>query len=886
MIKFTINGRTHEVSEGTRILEAASSVGIQIPTLCHDPRLNPSGVCRLCLVEIEGSSKPVPACRTEITSDMHIETHSAHIEKYRTDLLKMLHARYPQEVVEAFPEKELHRLFQHYVPRFEEPVTVKSSWKDTTHPYIRIDMSLCVDCHRCERICSEVQGQFVWNPIQRGFATTMTPEGRPTLLESGCVSCGACADTCPSGALIDKNVFMLGEPTSWTKTTCPYCGVGCEMMVGTRDQKIVTVKPSMDGPVNKGHLCVKGRYSHGFVGSGDRITEPMIRRDGAWQKVSWDEAYAFTASELKRISANYGASSVGVIGSARATNEDNYLTQKFTRVVLQTNNVDSCARVCHAPSAKALGNILGTGAATNAFDDIERATTIFICGANATENHPIVGARIKQAALRGAHLIVMDPRVIELAEYADIHLAVRPGANVALLNAMACTVIEEGLTDDEFILAHVSGYEKLREFLKDFTPEKIADQCGVDAATIRQAARLYATAKPAMCMHGLGMTEHTQGTDSVSGLINLALITGNMGKPGTGVNPLRGQNNVQGSAHMGCEPTHLTGYGTVDEGRTLFEATWKVSLPTDKGLNLMHMLDAAEKNQFKAMWIVGYDVYMTNPDTDFSRRAFENMELVVIQDMFMNETARLFGTVFLPCTSSFEKDGTFMNGERRVQRVRKAIEPCGQSKPDWLIICELAHAMGVREGFEFESAEDVWNEIRRVWKAGYGITYPKLEKGGIQWPCPTEDHPGTDILHRTTFPVGARAEVQMLPFSAPHYDARYPWTLITGRSLFHFNSGTMTGRSKNAQIKRPDYVEIAPTDAAQLGVQTGDTLRITSENGQAFVPAIVTDHVKHREVYATFQEPENLLNAVIGMERDDKTATPNYKVTQVRIEKV
>ncbi|HNJ73198.1 MAG TPA: molybdopterin-dependent oxidoreductase, partial [bacterium] len=385
-----------------------------------------------------------------------------------------------------------------------------------------------------------------------------------------------------------------------------------------------------------------------------------------------------------------------------------------------------------------MGNILGTGAATNAFDDIERATTIFICGANATENHPIVGARIKQAALRGAHLIVMDPRVIELAEYADIHLAVRPGANVALLNAMACTVIEEGLTDDEFILAHVSGYEKLREFLKDFTPEKIADQCGVDAATIRQAARLYATAKPAMCMHGLGMTEHTQGTDSVSGLINLALITGNMGKPGTGVNPLRGQNNVQGSAHMGCEPTHLTGYGTVDEGRTLFEATWKVSLPTDKGLNLMHMLDAAEKNQFKAMWIVGYDVYMTNPDTDFSRRAFENMELVVIQDMFMNETARLFGTVFLPCTSSFEKDGTFMNGERRVQRVRKAIEPYGQSKPDWLIICELAHAMGVREGFEFESAEDVWNEIRRVWKAGYGITYPKLEKGGIQWPCPTE----------------------------------------------------------------------------------------------------------------------------------------------------
>ncbi len=474
MFHAQINDQNHEFAEGFTVLQALRSVGVEVPTLCHDERLKPAGDCRMCLVQIAGWSHPVTACNTPLADGMAIVTHSPGLESERRSLLAMLADRYPPAAVHQFPDKPLHRYLHEYDLNHGCSGVPDPALLDDSHPYIRVDMSRCIDCYRCVRICGEVQGQFVWEVLNRGAATRIVPDSGSTLLESSCVSCGACVDTCPTGALEDKSILQFGVPTDWTKTTCPYCGTGCEMNVGTRAGRIVNITPAHDAPVNKGHLCVKGRYSYEFVYAGDRITSPMIRENGEWRSVSWDEAISFTAERLRQIVAERGPDSVGVLGSARATNEENYLAQKFARVALGTNNVDCCARVCHGPTAAAMKMTLGTGAATNSYDDIERARVILLCGANATENHPIVGARIKQAALHGAKLIVIDPRNIELAQYADIHLSLRPGTNVPLLNAMACAILEEGLCDETFLADRVSDVEEFREFTQQFTPEKVA----------------------------------------------------------------------------------------------------------------------------------------------------------------------------------------------------------------------------------------------------------------------------------------------------------------------------------------------------------------------------------------------------------------------------
>ena len=703
MLRVTINGQQHEFPTGLNILVALRQLCIEVPTLCHDDRIKPCGACRLCIVEIKGWKRHATACNTALTEGMDIQTHSPAVEDARRTLLQLLAQNYRAEATRHFPQKQFHRYLREYgITAAADTRRLASDsqfgiWdSDTSHPYIRVDMSQCVTCYRCVRICEEVQGQFVWRVWNRGAATQIRPDSGATLLASSCVSCGACVDTCPSGALEDKTVLALGVPTTWTRTTCPYCGVGCEMMVGANDNRIVQVRPALDAPVNKGHLCVKGRYAFGFTHAADRITEPMIREDGEWKKVSWSEAITFTAQNLQRIVQRYGPDSVGVLGSARGTNEENYLAQKFARIVLGTNNVDCCARVCHAPTAAAMKAMLGTGAATNSFDDIERARGFLLCGTNATENHPIVGARIKQAVLRGAKLIVIDPREIELARYSDIHLPLKPGTNVPLLNAIACAIVDEKLFDEAALGERVAGWEDFQTFIRTFAPEKVASLCGVDARLIREAARLYATAKPAMCFHGLGMTEHVQGTEGVMCLVNLALLTDNFGKPGSGVNPLRGQNNVQGSAHMGCEPHNLTGYVGLDEGRALFENVWRAPVPTSKGLNLMQMIDAANDGSLKALWAIGYDVALTNPNAHDTTRSLKSLEFVIVQDMFLNEVARECGSVFLPVASSFERDGTFMNSERRVQRVRKAIDPPGQAKADWGIILRPGSRDGQR----------------------------------------------------------------------------------------------------------------------------------------------------------------------------------------------
>lgn len=887
MLRVQINNHSYQAKDGVTVLQALRSVGLNVPTLCHDERLKSCGDCRMCLVEIEGWSHPAAACVTPLAEGMVIETHTPALEDERRALLAMTAQHYPADAVKQFPDKPFHRYLRDY--SLDECCFGESDPNliDDSHPYIHVDMSQCIDCYRCVRICREVQGQFVWEVLHRGAETRIMPDSGTTLLESSCVSCGACVDTCPTGALEDQSILAFGVPTDWTKTTCPYCGTGCEMEAGTRNGQLIQIRPAMDAPVNKGHLCVKGRYAFNFVYADDRVTEPMIRENGEWKKVTWSEAARFTTEKLQSIAQQHGPDSIGVLGSARATNEENYLAQKFARVAIGTNNVDCCARVCHAPTATAMKMTLGTGAATNSYDDIEQAGLILVCGTNSTENHPIIGARIKQATLHGAKLIVIDPRRIELTDYADIHLQLKPGTNVPLLNAIACTIVEEKLYDEAFVQNRVAEWEEYCSFVHDYTPEKVAPICGVEAEAIRQAARLYATTEPAFCAHGLGMTEHTQGTEGVMCLVNLALITGNIGKRGAGVNPMRGQNNVQGSAHMGCEPGNLTGYVSIADGRELFENMWQAPVPTNQGLNLMRMMDAAADEKLKALWAIGYDILLTNADVHATRRALQNLDVVVVQDMFLNETAREFGHVFLPAASSFEKDGTFMNAERRVQRIRKTISPIGNSKSDWEIICDVARAMGKGEHFKFESAEDIWNEVRQVWKAGSGISYARIEQAGLQWPCPSEGHPGTEVLHSETFPIGKKAILRRVEFHATQEatNTEYPFLLVTGRTLHQFNAGTMTMRTKNNVLRPFDWLDISAEDAKRLNIFDGDCVRVQSRYGEAMLPIKINSSVKSGELFTTFHTAEAFLNHVTSPYRDGYVGTPEYKVIAVNIVK-
>lgn len=890
MLNLRINGRSHEFARSVSILDACRSVGIDIPVLCHDERLKPCGACRICLVKVKGTPHETVSCMSPIADSMEIETHTSTLEDSRRMNLRMLARKYPASSFRDFPEKPFHRLARRYgLKENDFDGATNGNRVDDSHPYIRVDMSRCIDCYSCVRICDEVQGQFVWQVVDRGQQTRIMPDSFGKFGDSTCVSCGACADVCPSGALEDKSVLKQTEPINWTKTVCSYCGTGCEMNVGVSNGEIVQIKPAIEAPVSHGHLCVKGRYAFEFATSKDRITEPMIRKDGNWTEVSWEEALGFAADELKRIQQQYGKEAAAVLGSARATNEENYLAQKFARVVLETNNADCCARVCHTPSAAAMKMMLGTGAATNSFNDIEKARTIMICGANPTENHPIIGERIKQAAYRnGTKLIVVDPRKIELTKYAAIHLQLRPGTNVPLFNALAYAIVEEGLCDTGFVKERVDDFEEFKAFVHDYAPEKVEAICDVRAEDIRLAARLYATNRPSMSVHGLGMTEHIQGTESVMCLINLALITGNIGKPGTGVNPLRGQNNVQGAAHMGCDPGILTGSVSLEEGREHFEKIWQAEVPTGKGLNVLQMMDAAAADKLKALWVIGYDVLLSNANAAATERAFSQMEMVIVQDMFMNETAKKFGTVFLPASSSFERDGTFMNGERRVQLLRQVIKPKGKSRSDWEIIREMAKAMGKGDYFNFNCSEEIWDEIRAVWPASGGITYDRIDKAGLQWPCPDETHAGTRILHTDSFAKTKRAELRRIKYrpTSEIVSAEFPFLLVTGRNLYHFNAGTMTMRTDNAKIRPTDTLDVSQFDADELAISDGEIVRLKSAYGEASLPVRISHTVKRGELFASFHDPLIFLNRLTGPHRDRYVQAPEYKVTAVKIEKL
>ena len=843
----------------------------------------------MCIVSVKGRKQPVASCQTELTDGMEVETHSHEIESARKMYMQMLASDYPAEAVDAAPVKQFHGLASAYgLTAADFKGSRNGDLVDDSHVYINVDMSRCIDCFRCVRICGEVQGQFVWTVVNRGGQTSIVPDNGGKFSESSCVSCGACVDACPTGALEDKSVIENGFPDRWTKTVCPYCGTGCELSVGTKEDRIIQIKPAKDTPVSHGHLCVKGRYAFGFVDAVDRVTEPMIRRDGEWRTVTWEEAVGFASDEMKRLMNERGKESIAVLGSARATNEENYVTQKFVRTVLGTNNVDCCARVCHTPTAAAMKMMLGTGAATNSFADIEMTKSILIVGANPTENHPIPGARIKQAVLRGAKLVIVDPRKTELTKYADVHLQLKPGTNIPLLNSIGCAIIEEGLADEAFIAGRVDEFEEYKAFVSKYSPENVAELCGVDAADIRRAARIYASVKPAMSFHGLGVTEHLQGTEGVMCVVNLALLTGNIGKRGAGVNPLRGQNNVQGSAHMGCDPGVLTGGISLEEGRDRFEKVWGVPVPEAKGYNQLQMMDAALSGKLKALWAIGYDVFLSNANSHKTADSLKNLELVIIQDMFMNETAKRFGTVFFPVCSSFEKDGTFMNAERRIQLLRPAVTPRGSSRTDWEIVCDMARAMGHGEHFAFGSSEEIWNEVRAVWPNAGGITYDRINVQGLQWNCPTEDHPGTEFLHAESFSIGVKAALRRIEFRPTKeiVTAEFPLLLTTGRTLYHFNAGTMTERTPNLDLRPSDLLEMSRTDAKALGLADGETVLLKSAHGEARIPVHVNDSMNRGELFATFHSPEVFLNYVTSPVRDRFVLAPEFKVTAVRVEKL
>jgi formate dehydrogenase major subunit len=817
-----------------------------------------------------------------VSDGLRLRVATAGLTAFRRTTLELLARHVDPAVAARLPEKPLHAILRDFA--IEATGTAVGAAVDDSHPLLRVDLSQCVACLRCVSVCEDLQGQSVWHLFGRGETSRIGWDRGEQFAGSSCVACGACTDACPTGALVDSRRLTEAPPTDWVRTTCAYCGVGCELEAGVRDGRVIAARPVADAPVSKGHLCVKGRYGFDFGAAGDRVTTPLLRHGREWRRATWEEAIGAAGGGLRRIIAAHGPDAVGVLASARATHEETFLTQKFARLAIGTNNVDCCARVCHTPTAAAMKRMLGTGAATNSFDDIERAGTILVAGANPTANHPVVGARLKQQVRRGARLVVIDPRRTELAGLADVHLQLRPGTDVPLLNAIAHEIITNGWLATDFLATRVEGLEALREFLGQYPVERAAGVCGVPAAAIRAAARLYATAGPAMAFHGLGITEHLQGTETVMALVNLALLTGNLGRPGSGINPLRGQNNVQGAAIMGCDPEHLAGGRPLPEARAAFEAEWGATLPAGRGLNLLEMVDAAETGRLKALYVVGYDVLLTLANTHRTRAALAQLELVIVQDPYLTETARELGHVFLPVAVSFEKDGTFMNAERRVQRVRRAVDPPPGVPTDLEVIARLGAAVGTP--LPAASAEAVWDEVRRLWPAVAGISYARLEAGGLQWPCPDERHPGTSLLHGQGFPGRARARLECVEWSpTPEVTSPdYPMLLTTGRDLYAFNAGTMTSRTAVGSLRPADTLDISPADARALGLADGGIVRLTSRYGATTLPLRLDDRVREGQLFATFHSPAQWVNRVTSDVRDRVTGAPEYKVTAVRIE--
>ena len=867
-----------------------------VPTLCDAPQLEPYGACRVCSVEValqaDGPRRVVASCHTPLAAGMHVFTESSKVRKLRRNIVELVLSDHPLDCLtcEVNGNCELQTVAAKVgvrQVRYPAGANHLDRKKDLSHPYMTSDLSKCINCSRCVRACDEVQGQHVLSMHGRGFNARIIKGLDQSFMDSTCVSCGACSQACPTSAISDVFQSKSIEATKKTRTVCTYCGVGCNLNVATKGREVLSIQAPADSEVNHSHTCLKGRFAFKFVNHRDRLRTPLIRYNGHFTEATWEEAYDHIVANLTRIKEEHGGQAIAGISSARCTNEENYLMQKFMRAVMGNNNIDCCARVCHSPTAHGMQQSFGTGAATNSIEDLEHTACILVIGANPTEGHPVTGSKIKQRAMKGVPLIIIDPREIELVPYAKYHLQLRPGTNVALLNMMARFIVEAGLVDRDFVAKRCEHWEEFEAGLRSLDLDELERITGVDRELVRAAAIEYAGAEAAMSFHGLGVTEHNQGAKTVMLIANLAMMTGNVGRPGVGVNPLRGQNNVQGAADMGCQPHQGAGYLPVEdpEVHRHYEEFYGVELSEEPGWKIPEMFDAAIDGRLKALWLMGEDVVQTDPDSEHVKEAMNSLEFLVVQELFMTETAK-FANVILPAASFLEKSGTFTNGERRVQRVKAVIPPLEGTKPDGVIMAEILQRFGFPQ--EDYTPDGVLAEIARIVPFFAGATWENLGDQGKQWPI-LEGGVDTKIMHRGQFKRGL-GKFHFFPFEESpeilRYHGEFPFILTTGRILEHYNCGTMTRRTGNALIVTEDLLAIHPDDAARKGIEEGDHVRLFSARGEVKLRARLTDEVKPGILYTTFHFPEALVNNVTGSGHDAETLCPEYKVVAADVERV
>jgi formate dehydrogenase major subunit len=899
MVSLTIDGRAVTVPAGTSVMRAAAEIGGNIPKLCATDNMASFGSCRMCLVEIEGAKGTPASCTTPVAPGMTVHTQTPRLEKLRRGVMELYISDHPLDCLtcSANGDCELQdtaaQVGLRDVRYGYEGDNHLGLTTDVSNPYFDFDPSKCIVCSRCVRACDEVQGTFALTIDGRGFASMVSAgQDKDNFLSSECVSCGACVQACPTATLQEKSVKAIGKPERAVVTTCAYCGVGCTFRAEMRGEQLVRMVPWKDGKANRGHSCVKGRFAYGYANHKDRILAPMIREsiDQPWREVSWDEALKFSADRILAIKAEHGAQALGGITSSRCTNEETFLVQKLVRAAFGTNNVDTCARVCHSPTGYGLKTTFGTSAGTQDFDSVMDTDVMLVIGANPTDAHPVFASRMKRRLRQGAKLIVIDPRRIDLVRTphikAEHHLPLQPGTNVAVLTSLAHVIVTEGLANEPFIRERCDWdeYQDWAAFVSDerHSPEFLEPVTRVPAADLRAAARLYATGGNAAIYYGLGVTEHSQGSSTVMAIANLAMCTGNIGRPGVGVNPLRGQNNVQGACDMGSFPHELSGYRHISDGETrgMFEKDWGVTLDSEPGLRINNMLDAAVDGSFKAIYIQGEDILQSDPNTQHVAAGLSSMELVIVHDLFLNETAN-YAHVFLPGSTFLEKNGTFTNAERRIQPVRKVMEPANGYE-DWEVTQLLANAIGANWSYSHPS--EIIDEIARLTPSFAGLNWERLgEMGSVQWPV-NEAHPqGSPVMHVEGFASGKGKFVvtEYVP-TDEKTGPRYPLLLTTGRILSQYNVGAQTRRTDNVLWHEADLLEMHPSDADNRGLKTGDWARLASRTGETTLRVLVTDRVAPGVVYTTFHHPATQANVVTTDYSDWATNCPEYKVTAVQ----
>ena len=896
-VEVEIDGQPVTVPEGTSVMRAAALAGVDVPKLCATDSLEAFGSCRLCLVEIDGVKGTPASCTTPVRAGMTVKTQTPRLEKLRRGVMELYISDHPLDCLtcSANGDCELQdmsgvvglREVRYGVGEGENHLDAPT---DSSNPYFDFDASKCIVCSRCVRACDEVQGTFALTIDGRGFDSKVSAGGMD-FLSSECVSCGACVQACPTATLEEKSVVDLGMPTRSVITTCAYCGVGCSFKAELKGDELVRMVPYKDGGANEGHSCVKGRFAFGYATHPDRKLNPMVREKitDEWREVSWEEAIQTVATRMRDIQSQHGNGSIGAITSSRCTDEEVYAVQKMVRAAFGNNNVDTCARVCHSPTGYGLSQTFGTSAGTQDFRSVDHCDVMLVIGANPTDAHPVFGSRMKQRLRKGAKLIVIDPRRIGLVRSphieAEHHLPLRPGTNVAMVNALSHVIVTEGLVNEQFVADRCEDYEPWAEFVsrQENSPEALEEILGVPAADVRAAARLYAAGPNSAIYYGLGVTEHSQGSTMVMGLANLAMATGNVGRDGVGVNPMRGQNNVQGSCDMGSFPHELPGYRHVarDDVRAIYENLWGTPILPEPGLRIPNMFDSAIDGSFRALFVQGEDIAQSDPNTQHVTKALESLDLLVVQDLFINETAK-FAHVFLPGTSFLEKDGTFINAERRINRVRPVMKP-KSGKHEWEIVCEIAQAMGYP--MHYDNTSQIMDEIALTTPTFSGVSFDLLDRvGSVQWPCNENAPMGTPIMHQDTF---VRGKGRFMPTNyvptKERSTRKYPLILTTGRILTQYNVGAQTRRTANVAWHPEDTLEIHPHDAEVRGINDGDRVSLASRVGQTSLHARISDRMPVGVVYTTFHHPVTGANVVTTEHSDWATNCPEYKVTAVQV---